>query len=125
MIVGPAFRNEIAPRAGLLRVREFTLAEIEHFIDPSDDVHPRFHEVAKQVLTLFPRDNQTTTGKMIRMTVGDAVKEGVIGGQNLGYFLARTYLFLLDMGVKPNCFRFRQARKQKERKWALFLCRCV
>ncbi len=106
--IGPAFRNEIAPRAGLLRVREFTLAEIEHFIDPSEDVHPRFAEVAGQVLTLFPRDNQTTTGKMIRMTVGDAVKEGVIGGQNLGYFLARTYLFLLDMGVKPECFRFRQ-----------------
>eukprot|EP00456_Euglypha_rotunda_P074059 TRINITY_DN6764_c0_g1_i20.p1 TRINITY_DN6764_c0_g1~~TRINITY_DN6764_c0_g1_i20.p1 ORF type:complete len:295 (-),score=55.46 TRINITY_DN6764_c0_g1_i20:21-842(-) len=29
--VGLAFRNEIAPRAGLLRVREFPLAEIEHF----------------------------------------------------------------------------------------------
>ena len=27
--IGTAFRNEIAPRSGLLRVREFTLAEIE------------------------------------------------------------------------------------------------
>ena len=40
--VGLAFRNEIAPRAGLLRVREFTLAEIEHFVQPSNKRHPRF-----------------------------------------------------------------------------------
>ena len=106
--IGPAFRNEISPRAGLLRVREFTLAEIEHFIDQKEDVHPKFSRVAKLELTLFPRDNQITTGKMIRMTVGDAVSQGVIGGETLGYFLARTYLFLKDMGVKEDCFRFRQ-----------------
>ena len=32
--IGQSFRNEIAPRAGLLRVREFTQAEIEHFCNP-------------------------------------------------------------------------------------------
>ena len=31
--VGNAFRNEISPRSGLIRVREFTMAEIEHFYD--------------------------------------------------------------------------------------------
>lgn len=40
--IGLAFRNEIAPRAGLLRVREFTLAEIEHFVHPQQKNHPRF-----------------------------------------------------------------------------------
>nr|CAD1839016.1 unnamed protein product [Ananas comosus var. bracteatus] len=38
--IGQAFRNEISPRQGLLRVREFTLAEIEHFVDPEDKSHP-------------------------------------------------------------------------------------
>ena len=33
-----SYRNEIAPRAGLLHVREFTQAEIEHFVDPEDKV---------------------------------------------------------------------------------------
>jgi len=32
--IGQAFRNEISPCSGLLRVREFTLAEIEHFVHP-------------------------------------------------------------------------------------------
>ena len=36
--IGNSYRNEIAPRAGLLRVREFTQAEIEHFCNPLDKV---------------------------------------------------------------------------------------
>eukprot|EP00605_Chrysophyceae_sp_TOSAG23-4_P000546 GSChrysophyteH1.ASY1.ANO1.615.1 assembled CDS len=40
--VGLGFRNEIAPRGGLLRVREFCLAEIEHFLNPDDKKHPKF-----------------------------------------------------------------------------------
>ena len=36
--IGQSYRNEISPRAGLLRLREFTQAEIEHFVDPDDKV---------------------------------------------------------------------------------------
>ena len=41
--IGLAFRNEIAPRSGLLRVREFILAEIEYFVHPSDKAHYRYY----------------------------------------------------------------------------------
>ena len=34
--IGNAFRNEISPRSGLIRVREFTMAEIEHFYDSNN-----------------------------------------------------------------------------------------
>ena len=34
--IGTGFRNEIAPRSGLLRVREFPMAEIEHFCNPDE-----------------------------------------------------------------------------------------
>lgn len=36
--IGQSYRNEIAPRQGLLRVREFTQAEIEHFCHPDKKV---------------------------------------------------------------------------------------
>ena len=36
--IGQSYRNEISPRAGLLRLQEFTQAEIEHFVDPDDKV---------------------------------------------------------------------------------------
>lgn len=44
--IGKSFRNEISPRSGLLRVREFTMAEIEHFVNPKYKEHARFVEVA-------------------------------------------------------------------------------
>lgn len=33
-VIGRSFRNEIAPRNSLLRLREFEMAEIEFFYDP-------------------------------------------------------------------------------------------
>ncbi|CAK5114797.1 unnamed protein product [Meloidogyne enterolobii] len=56
--VGTGFRNEISPRQGLVRVREFTMCEIEHFVDPSDKNHPKFEKVADVELTLFSACNQ-------------------------------------------------------------------
>ncbi|KAJ7176560.1 hypothetical protein C8R46DRAFT_889415 [Mycena filopes] len=107
--IGRAFRNEISPRAGLLRVREFTMAEIEHFVDPLDKSHSRFSEVADVELVLLDKyvqaAGQTTTR---RMTVGAAVKEGVIANETLGYFVARIHAFLLRIGIDGTRLRFRQ-----------------
>ena len=52
-IVGIGFRNEISPRQGLLRVREFAMAEIEHFCDENDKSHPKFANVADEELSMY------------------------------------------------------------------------
>eukprot|EP01125_Pyxidicula_operculata_P008427 TRINITY_DN2826_c0_g1_i2.p1 TRINITY_DN2826_c0_g1~~TRINITY_DN2826_c0_g1_i2.p1 ORF type:complete len:534 (-),score=138.80 TRINITY_DN2826_c0_g1_i2:108-1709(-) len=106
--IGPAFRNEISPRAGLLRVREFTLAEIEHFVDPEDKSHPKFESVKDHVLPLFSRKCQLESLGVASMSVGQAVSEGVINNETLGYFLVRVHKFLIRAGVKPDKVRFRQ-----------------
>ncbi|KAI0316596.1 glycyl-tRNA synthetase [Amylostereum chailletii] len=107
--IGRAFRNEISPRAGLLRVREFTMAEIEHYVDPEDKRHPRFREVRALELALLDRDVQAGGSTRVRrMAVGDAVDAGVIANETLGYFLARIAQFLLKIGVDPARLRFRQ-----------------
>ncbi|KAJ7474710.1 hypothetical protein FB451DRAFT_1339208 [Mycena latifolia] len=107
--IGRTFRNEISPRAGLLRVREFTMAEIEHFVDPLDKSHPRFSEIADVELVLLDKyvqaAGQSTTR---RMTVGAAVAEGVIANETLGYFVARIQAFLLRIGIDRARLRFRQ-----------------
>jgi len=56
--IGLGFRNEIAPRNGLVRVREFQMAEIEHFVDPQDKSHPKFKDVAHMKLPLYSREHQ-------------------------------------------------------------------
>lgn len=71
--IGNAFRNEISPR-GLLRVREFTIAEIEHFLDPCDKSHPKFNQIEDQELILYSACHQMNGESAIRMTIGDAVK---------------------------------------------------
>merc|ERR1719189_2115226 len=56
--IGNSFRNEISPRSGLIRVREFTMAEIEHFCDPVDKSHPKFSCVSTTKMTLYSASNQ-------------------------------------------------------------------
>jgi len=106
--IGQAFRNEISPREGLLRVREFTLAEIEYFVREDSKSHSRFGEVKDVELRLFPRDAQIGTKELLITTAGQAVADGVIGNETLAYFLSRTQEFLTAAGIKTDAIRFRQ-----------------
>ena len=109
--IGLGFRNEIAPRNGLLRVREFCMAEIEHFVNPADKSHPKFKLVAGKELVLFPADNQLGSGRTVKITMGEAVATGVVNNETLGYFMARTQMWLEKIGVDPAKMRFRQHLK--------------
>jgi glycyl-tRNA synthetase len=108
--IGKSYRNEISPRAGLLRVREFLMAEIEHFVDPEGGKkHTRFHEVEDLELVLLDRDTQLagkTETKKIK--IGEAVKTRLVDNETLGYFLARIHLFMRRIGVDESKMRFRQ-----------------
>lgn len=108
--IGKSFRNEISPRAGLLRVREFLMAEIEHYVDPmGGKKHVRFDEVKDVELVLLNRHTQLA-GKtdVAKMSIGKAVSEGIVDNETLGYFLARVQLFLKKIGIDQSKVRFRQ-----------------
>ena len=107
--IGLGFRNEIAPRSGLLRVREFEMAEIEHFVDPEDKKHPKYKNIKHYKLPLFSKEKQ---GKMedphFDLTLEDALAQKIIDNETLAYFICRTYIFLVSAGVNPQNIRFRQ-----------------
>lgn len=112
--VGQSYRNEISPRQGLLRVREFTQAEIEHFVHPDRKDHPKFASVANVVLNLYSQSAQMGDEKKpFKMAVGEAVKKGIIDNETLGYFIARTHLFLIALGINSERLRFRQHLKHE------------
>jgi len=90
-----------------------SMAEIEHFVNPNDKSHPSFKGVAPLVLTLFDRDSQLGTGKPLVMAIGEAVSSGIVNNETLGYFLARTYLFMEKIGMDVNRLRFRQHLKSE------------
>ena len=108
--IGKSFRNEISPRAGLLRVREFLMAEIEHYVDPEGGKkHARFEEVKDIKIRLLNRHVQLAGQTTIQeTTVGEAVSSGTVDNETLGYFLARIQLFLIKIGVDQSKLRFRQ-----------------
>lgn len=107
--IGKSFRNEISPRAGLLRVREFTMAEVEHFVDPLEKDHVRFDEVKHVKLSFLPKDvQQAGQSTLIEKSIDEAVSSGMVDNQTLGYFLARINLYLLNIGIDPKRLRFRQ-----------------
>lgn len=106
--IGLGFRNEIAPRSGLLRVREFCMGEIEHFVNPDDKSHHNFASVTDKELVLFGRDDQLGSGKTKTLKIGDAVKCGLVNNETLGYFMARTQLYMEKIGMDASRLRFRQ-----------------
>jgi len=106
--IGNAFRNEISPRSGLIRVREFTMAEIEHFCDPSDKSHPKFTRVADLEMILYSANNQMKGESAKAVKIGEAVSTGLVANETLGYFMARIHGFLIKIGVDPLRLRFRQ-----------------
>ena len=112
--IGLGFRNEISPRAGILRLREFQMAEIEHFVDPLDKSHPKFYQYKEYKLPLFSRECQEDMKEPLKdLTLEEAVEKKIINNETLAYFMCRTYLFLVKCGINKNNIRFRQ-HKQDE-----------
>ncbi|MFW6321375.1 MAG: glycine--tRNA ligase, partial [Halohasta sp.] len=106
--IGPAYRNEISPRRGIIRVREFTQAELEQFIDPEED-EPPLGEVRDVDVTLYPAtEQQKDDGGYVDTTIGEAVDEGIIGSPWVAYYLGIAQEWYERVGVDMDRFRFRQ-----------------
>ena len=106
--IGRSFRNEISPRQGLLRLREFNLMEAEVFFHPERKTWPRYGDVKDEKLTLLPSD-----GPQADITLADAVSQGTIANEALAYFMWLTQRFAKDVGVDPSRMRFRQHQRDE------------
>ncbi|KRH93154.1 Glycyl-tRNA synthetase, class II tRNA synthetase [Pseudoloma neurophilia] len=114
--IGKVFRNEISPRNGLLRVREFEQAEIEYFLHTDEKIHPKYDQVKETKLNLhFGAEIQNTH----HMSLKEAVNDKIIDNECLAYFIGRVSQFLDFVGIKE--YRFRQHKKDE---MAHYACDC-
>ncbi|KAL0248935.1 hypothetical protein GEMRC1_004169 [Eukaryota sp. GEM-RC1] len=114
--IGTAFRNEISPRAGLIRLREFSMAEIEYFIDPEDTTHQEYLDFAETQVLWLPTDVQDLHGadaEGIEMIVDQALSIGFVQTEIMAYFIGKVQLFLESLGINPEKIRFRQHLKSQ------------
>jgi glycyl-tRNA synthetase len=107
--VGKSFRNEIAPRQSLLRLREFYQAEIEVFCNPNklNDL-PKFKEVKDTVLKLF--DGTSIT----EVTADEGIRKGLLPNNLVAYYLVLLHEFYAKTGIDINRTRFRQLSNQEK-----------
>jgi glycyl-tRNA synthetase len=101
--VGKSFRNEIAPRQSLLRLREFYQAEIEVFCNPRRlNELDRFNEVKDTILRIYD-------GNAIQeLTCEQAVNNDVIPNKLICYYLALLSEFYSKTGIDMKRTRFRK-----------------
>ncbi len=111
--IGRAYRNEISPRQGVIRLREFNQAELEYFVHPGEKTHPHFPLYADDVVRLVDKfDNEH------ELPIKEAVERGIVANQILGYFIAKTRRFLLKLGIKDEKLRFRQHKDDERAHYA-------
>ena len=103
MQVGKGYRNEISPRQGMIRLREFNMAELEYFIDPNQTPEHDFSSWAAIEFHLVDGDGNVHT-----MALDQAVTSNLIRHPTVGFFMGRTYDFLVGIGIDSSRLRFRQ-----------------
>src|SRR5437879_3891180 len=101
--IGKSFRNEIAPRQSLLRLREFYQAEIEVFCNPNKlDNLEKFSEVESTELRIMVGENIKT------MTCRQALDSGVLPNKLVAYYLGLLVEFYQKTGIDVTKSRFRK-----------------
>ncbi len=103
---GKGFRNEISPRQGIIRQKEFNMAEAEVFLPESGD--DNFIPDSNEKLILHDMN-----GVDHNISISEAVKNHVVGSNNHGFFMQLIYNFVTRIGVDKKRLRFRQHRKDE------------
>ncbi len=107
--IGRAMRNEIAPRKGPIRLREFTIIDYEVFVDPEDMSYPRIKKVEDVKLRILPAEEQLAgTNRVYEVTVREALEKGFIKNEVHAYFLALSTIFMQQLGIPLDKQRFRE-----------------
>jgi len=105
--IGHALRNEISPRQGLLRQREFSIMDVEFFFDPEEPGCAKLREVESEKLRLLLAEAKLRGEKeAIEVTVKEALSKGYIKTEWQAYFMALAKLLLKDIGVPEDRQRF-------------------
>ncbi len=92
--IGRSFRNEISPRQGLVRMREFTQMELEYFFDSERGEFDDFDAVASSKMRVMAGNEIT------EMDAKHLIEKKLCPNQIMAYFLVREWEFYKAVGIK-------------------------
>jgi len=106
-IIGHALRNEISPRQGPIRLREFTIMDLEFFFDPEEPGCNMLKEVENETLRLLTAERVLKgVEEPIEVTVKEALRKGLVKTEWQAFFMALSKRFLIELGVPEDKQRF-------------------
>ena len=108
-IIGKAFRNEISPRQGTYRLREFTQAELQIFFDPDKITEcERFDEIADYKLRVKLTDKKNIEEISCKDLLSKLPKFYL-------YHLAKVQQFYFEvLSIEEKNFQFRELNKKEK-----------
>ena len=105
--IGHALRNEISPRQGLIRLREFTIADLEFFFDPEDPKCCLLKDVENETLPLLLAEKRLKgSEETVEITVKEALSKKIILAEWQAFFMAIAKKLLIEIGVPAEKQRF-------------------
>jgi len=96
--IGKVNRNEISPRKGLLRLREFTIIDLEIFYDKDETNCPYISTIQDNSLRILFAENRKNF-EIVEVKIKDLIKNGKILSEWLAYFMWLSQEFILNLGI--------------------------
>ena len=107
--IGKAYRNEISPRQHVLRLREFTQAEAQIFIDPKEKNNfEKYNEIKKEKLPFWPYTQQKKSSKTSPITIEEALNKKLLSSQTYAWCIWLAYSQFKNFGIPEEKIRLRQ-----------------
>lgn len=107
--LGKSFRNEIAPRQGILRQREFYQAEIEVLFNPDRVEAQKFDVALGYGLNIVSGDSEPAPVKG-----ADAIAQGLVPNKLIAYYLYLIQSFYEALGIPASDIRLRGLSKKEK-----------
>lgn len=117
--IGKAYRNEVSPKNGLIRLREFDMAELEYFYNP---LQASFHETfeLKDLGKIQVIDSNEQIKHANLESYFNSTDSG--GNQTMHYFIQTSLLFLQKIGIDLRYVRLKQHSQNNLAHYAKSCC---
>jgi glycyl-tRNA synthetase len=107
--IGTVMRNEISPRQGPIRLREFTIMEMEIFFDPAEAGCPYLNRVKEiELPILAAKEREGGGSRLTRATATEAAAKGYVMTEWSAYMMALSVEFAAALGIPLEKQRFEE-----------------
>ncbi len=109
--VGTVLRNEISPRQGPIRLREFTIMDFELFFNPEEPDCPFLPKLSNEPLSIVTEETRRLgREETTSIQAGDAIQRRIIKAPWAAFFMALSKRFLMELGIDEKNQRFLEKR---------------